>query len=664
MKYFAWTFIFLLGVSSFVCGNLAKTLSAEDAKNLLVPAAEIGGVVCSSFQPGGEIEKAFDGDETTVWHSSWDAADAYPFQIGVRFLQPVKIDKIGYLPRGDGVNGILQEYELWTQATPKAPWKSVQRGTCSAAKGLQFITFPAQKCSGVRLDVLKGVGGFGSAAEITFYRCDEELLRMDSLFTDHSFTALQTNKKGQLPQNLKQSIAKMREKTDRPEILAEISLAEDLMSSKTSKEMQRRIFTAIQKPSAELECQWRRGGFQWSKYQPTGLSVGVGDSFAVYVEANPGDPLPNLVIHDLRTSRWEDQTTIPLSLGRNYLESPRSGILYIDNPYEAEQQTKAPILHFENVDEIPFYELGKTTPQEWKKRLEAPNRYGMVELSSKHALVSASANNVAKRLDDPEALMKTYEYLMALYSHFLGFSEDETLPPNRRPQCIIHLIEVDHSYMYATAYRTAYHFDAMQPVLNSQSLRNDGWGPWHEIGHMHQVQQYKFQGLGEVTVNLFSLEMQTSLGQRARIDEEGMRNRIAQFFATPNRDFHSIDDVFMKLAMFWQLRLAFGNEFYPQLHRYYRENELDLPNDEAKVQAFIRVASEISGWNLEPFFDAWGLPIEPETRIAIQRWKKLPKPIWQNLEFSNVSAKGVLGLVNPPANKTQKSKNGSSGKTK
>ena len=100
----------------------------------------------------------------------------------------------------------------------------------------------------------------------------------------------------------------------------------------------------------------------------------------------------------------------------------------------------------------------------------------------------------------------------------------------------------------------------------------------------------------------------------------------------------------MKLAMFWQLRLAFGDDFYPQLHQYYREHELDLPDDDAKVQAFIRVASQVSGWDLSPFFEAWGLPIEVETRLEIQKLEKLNQQIWLNLEFSKVPPKGVLGM--------------------
>ncbi|MBO5438816.1 MAG: hypothetical protein J6A23_14235, partial [Thermoguttaceae bacterium] len=56
---------------------------------------------------------------------------------------------------------------------------------------------------------------------------------------------------------------------------------------------------------------------------------------------------------------------------------------------------------------------------------------------------------------------------------------------------------------------------------------------------------------------------------------------------------------------------------------------------DVKVQYFIQAAAEISGRNLEPFFNAWGLPIETKTRMAMKKLKPLKKPIWLNFNFSN-----------------------------
>lgn len=571
-----------------ILGWLPQFLFAAETQGESWIPAESFSVQCDHFQPGTEITQAFDGNPTTIWHSRWNAAGKFPLRIEVTFRQKEKIDHIFYLPRQDGVNGIVQEYRLWGKKAPEEEWQFLHHSFLSPTSTPKYLSLEPQEYAALCLEILQGIGGFGSAAEIAF--CREKPYRI-------------------------------------PESTAPT------------------VIQVQQKSSVEEEVYRRWGGFPWSKYQPTALSVSEGATFSVFVEAIPGDPLPELVIHDLRTYQWKNQSRLPLRRGMNHFQAPRSGILYIDNGWEPPRQKQPPVLHIEKTDTIPFYQFGKTTSETWQEMLRTPNPYGMVELSSDHILITVSAEKATLHLDDPAALLKHYEYLTSLYARFSGFLETDTESIHRRPQSRIHLVEVDHGYMYATAYRTAYHFNALKPVLHTKTFLQDGWGPWHEIGHIHQVPGYQFQGMTEVTVNLFSLEMQTSLGQQARIDEESMHHKIRQYFQNPNRSYHAEKDVFMKLAMFWQLRLAFGDDFYPRLHQYYREKQATFPDDDAKVQGFIRISSEVSGWNLTPFFQAWGLPVEEETLGIIRREKTLPIPIWENLDFSTVLSQGTLGIA-------------------
>lgn len=68
--------------------------------------------------------------------------------------------------------------------------------------------------------------------------------------------------------------------------------------------------------------------------------------------------------------------------------------------------------------------------------------------------------------------------------------------------------------------------------------------------------------------------------------------------------------------MFWQLHLAYGQNFYPDLHKLYRELPNDqLPNtDTQKIQEFIYNTTKVAKQNLLPFFDQWGLQASQETR--------------------------------------------------
>ncbi|MDO4583571.1 MAG: M60 family metallopeptidase [Planctomycetia bacterium] len=566
--------------------GIAVPLSCLFAAEIRVPA-EAFSVRCDHFQPGTGIAQAFDGNPATIWHSRWNDAGNFPLRIEVTFRQKEKIDHIFYLPRQDGVNGIVQEYRLWGKNAPEDDWQLLHHSFLAPTATPKYLSLESQEYSALCLEILQGVGGFGSAAEIAFCR----------------------------------------ETPDKME------WAEST------------VIQVQQKSSVEEEVRRRWGGFPWSKYQPTGLSVAEGAKFSVFVEALPGDPLPELVIHDLQTYQWKNQSRLPLKRGENHFQAPRDGILYIDNGWEPPRQKQPPVLRFAQTDSHPFYQLGKTTLEAWKEMLEKPNSYGMAELAGDHVLMTFSTKNVVRYVDDPADLLKHYENLISLYARFSGFAEDDPESIHRQPQARIHLVEVDHGFMYATAYRTAYHFNALQPVLQSEAFLHDGWGPWHEIGHMHQVPGYQFQGMTEVTVNLFSLEMQTSLGQKARIDTESMHQKIRDYFQKPERNYHAEEDVFMKLAMFWQLRLAFGDTFYPRLHQDYREKQAGFADDDAKVQGFIVAASEISGWNLAPFFQAWGLPVTEETLQKIRLQKPLTIPIWENLDFSRVLPNGTLGIV-------------------
>ncbi|MER8712516.1 M60 family metallopeptidase [Mesorhizobium sp. M0228] len=81
------------------------------------------------------------------------------------------------------------------------------------------------------------------------------------------------------------------------------------------------------------------------------------------------------------------------------------------------------------------------------------------------------------------------------------------------------------------------------------------------------------------------------------------------------------DELWVRLVMFDQLRRGLGEDFYPKLHRYYREHPLDDANkqDAVKVQTFILRASTVANQDLTRFFSDWGLHIEQETADRLKR---------------------------------------------
>jgi hypothetical protein len=152
-------------------------------------------------------------------------------------------------------------------------------------------------------------------------------------------------------------------------------------------------------------------------------------------------------------------------------------------------------------------------------------------------------------------------------------------------------------------------------ALNAEQMMKS-WGMWHEPGHMHQQSSWLWEAATEVTVNIYSLAAQRDAGLPTRLAEDGTPEAVRTYLASPaaNRDYNAPDaDPFVRLAMFEQLRLAFGDRFYPDLHKLTRRAE----KASDPQQYFILNASRVSGRNLLDFFTTWGLTITPQTRADV-----------------------------------------------
>ncbi|BCC43864.1 wall-associated protein precursor [Bacillus cereus] len=174
-------------------------------------------------------------------------------------------------------------------------------------------------------------------------------------------------------------------------------------------------------------------------------------------------------------------------------------------------------------------------------------------------------------------------------------------------------------------------------------------GPWHEVGHLHQQAPWEWEDLGEVTVNIYSLAVQTKFGHQTRL--EGEERYKAAFAYLGQTDAQEKMDEFEKLVMFWQLHLAYGDQFYPKLHQMYRMlQNTEMPkSDEEKKQLFIYMTSKLAGQNLTPFFEKWGLTPKDDTRDKIEKLNlpKLEKEIWLSTDSNPIREKQT-GLYEVP----------------
>ncbi|WP_141551305.1 putative mucin/carbohydrate-binding domain-containing protein, partial [Bacillus thuringiensis] len=289
----------------------------------------------------------------------------------------------------------------------------------------------------------------------------------------------------------------------------------------------------------------------------------------------------------------------------------------------------------------PFFELGKHTKQDLINMLDQyPNAHA-VELKGERVLITASPARVKKYLlgsnTDPVQLLKKMDEATRIQDKVAGLSEEQV------DKHYVHYVEENHSpdyYMYATSYRTAYVGDAIQYVLDINKFITDGWGPWHEAGHLRQQSPWKFYNMTEVQNNIYSLSVEKAFNQPSNLEKSGIYPKAFQYLEQVNKNYDEISDVFVKLVMLWQLQLAYGEDFYPKLHQLYRDMpSSELPQtDENKKQLFMISASKVAKQNLIPFFEKWGLRPNNDTiqKVAALGYPVLTAEIWKGTDSNPI----------------------------
>lgn len=385
-------------------------------------------------------------------------------------------------------------------------------------------------------------------------------------------------------------------------------------------------------------------------YTPTGIYVKPNEQVTIEVSGLLGlDKLGATI----GTNEYDKEggKTFRLSPGSNTISSPNGGLLGFDN-CEGKGTVKVKVT--QGGSPVPFFELGKHTKADWIAMMDKYPDAPAVQLKSKRAVLTVTRDSAKKYIvdQDPVPLLKKYDDMILVQDRLSGLSETSSNPLHRSTRRLWAFVENPNNppgmYMYAgrdgVVFTTAY--DAIKSALDVNEF---GWGQMHEAGHTRQQYPWTWDGVVEVNVNIYSLAAQKQLfpGQPTRLEKEGDYDRAFQYLKQTDKEYEKIDDPFVKVAMFWQLHLAYGEDFYPNLHKLYRELPKDkLPEtNEDKIQAFIYNTSKVARQNVLPFFDQWGLKASPETRKKVEalNYPTLTAPIWEATDAKPVKPTAAYG---------------------
>ena len=559
----------------------------------------------SSYQPGGEIEKSFDGDYSTIYHSNWgnSASDYFPITLDYHFIEQESIDYLVYHPRTSGANGNFKEVEIWATTESNPSFVKIVdfdfMGSGSATK----VVFdePLLNPTAIRFIVNSGSGdgqGFASCAEMEFYRFNTENFNPLSIFTDNTCSELKpgvTLKEiEEISSNLYRNIALYMFMGTYPD------------------EFRIQEYKAWPHPDA------------WAKENktsplslldnPTGISVSRNEDLVVFVGETEGYPI-SLKIQNLDLpggDGYNNASFYPLSPGLNKLKVRNDGLAYLF--YHTPDYQSAPSIkvHFATGKVNGYYDSQKHEKSDWTRLLnEAGDKY--FDVLGEYAHLTFPTQDFIKYASSngPE-LIEAYDDLVRLEADFMGLMKYNRPTVNR---AYFHVMY--HSYMYATSYRTAYNSGTTETILSLSKLKSEPWGPAHEMGHTFQTRPgFLWRGMTEVTNNVHSMYVQTQWGNDSRIESEDMgrfNNRYEKAYYSSfvhNTPHPGEEDVFCKLVSLWQLQLYFSNvlgetDVYKDLYEKVRISPNKATAGEQQLE-FVKMMCDITKTDLTDFFYKWG----------------------------------------------------------
>ncbi len=170
--------------SIYDCNNPA-TLPKNDWSLVYADSQEIN--------DPGLATMSFDNNPATIWHTRWSTGnDPYPHEIQIDLGRKYKLSSFTYLPRQDGENGRIKNFELYISEDTLIWGTPVKTGQFENTGAPQTITFDSAIVGHYfRLVALSEVNGnpWASAAEFSMVGCVDWPAGTDPAETQNSITA-------------------------------------------------------------------------------------------------------------------------------------------------------------------------------------------------------------------------------------------------------------------------------------------------------------------------------------------------------------------------------------------------------------------------------------------------------------------------------------------
>ena len=620
---------------------------------------------------GAALEYAIDEDVTTHWETATTNSSSFKNEVILTLDQVTEINRLTYKARTIN-KGFPTKFSIYVSPVAVGDnFQKVSEGGYTVTNDMLEIQFDKTKAKRIKFVFEEAYQDRPSIGDIRVYKEDAVSNQMKSLFTNGLM-----NEVSEAYNTLEKLAVLENEVSNHPltSIYQEdIQLAKDIINN----ELQT-VKTVVAEQHGDRNVHANQNlkfGFG-NNNQPTGVVAKPGDTVVVYVDVEPGQPLPQLVFSQQEGSFANWGRTVSLHAGKNVIIVPEvtqndgwyrhsvtpGGAVYIVNPYTEDQQGKAPVIRFaegvelfplmdENTDEQEFLELLK----DYKARVDADKEANpdvmdrqmidVVEIVSDHLVFTGTATGAYEAYVNqgfsPLQTVNMYNDHMDLVFEYLGLDGSNELNDVKYTRENIRLAQ-PFGYMYAASNHIGVQGDVMVSMLTTVG----GWGVDHEMGHRLDI---GVRTIGEVTNNMIPQNSSYYYNQpnkRIPFESHVYKNVIAK----DNNEYYS-GSYFENLAVFWQLEMIYPG-YWAKLNRQYRENNvvLDSQNTENdRLNQLAKYSSIALELDLTEHFERHGFFVSDETKEFVSQYKKPEVKTWYaNYDYIEYKGNGFekeIGLV-------------------
>ncbi len=587
----------------------------------------------TNYQPGGEIALSYDDDVNTIFHSNWNQANKWPFELTYNFMGAEEINYVEYIPRVGGGNGCIGDFELfYADDTARKNWIKVGDFSFNMASQPGRVSLPAGVMpTSVKFSITSGVGGFVSCAEMKFMRyntsssLDSQLLEV---FTDLTCTEL------------------------KPGVTAEQIQALDPIFQRVAEALRDNTYDELEKSFRIHEYNAYSNPTEWSgplmtkTYSnwdnPMGIGVKKGEKVIILVGDTHGNNVSVQIVGEYKSdpaknNSWRPQgqgTFHSLRPGVNQIDPDQDGQLFFMYNAVPSAPTSKPIkVH------VP---LGQGTLAGYWSLAEHKTDDKFAEIISKTSHKYFCVVGERMILYFKRTLFKRkivdaitqWDNIITWQQNFMGIEDVRPALWNNHIAGIS-LEEGTGGYMWASDWVMGfvdYKIDSedIMGLNNFNKNADNAWGPAHEMGHVNQ-KAINWPSTTESSNNLFSNYVLTRFG-RYNSRGRGLAYRFDAVYANdhswasmcndladgPSIPYNSSkneyfdEDTGIHMRLNWQLwnyyhRVLGDEKFFGRVFKQLRELGLNETDDPGRKQIEFAVAcSEAAGEDLTDFFEAWG----------------------------------------------------------